>query len=249
MSRAKYSYKVQDPLVFANCFRRTHFARQVIEGVFRQKVRNINSENLIITDFLKDDGEIGYAAVFKDLQFPGNLKASVAFTLDMSAKAPFTARKVSSSLFADSYGESIFIITFTSRVPSVTFTGSVLKFTMCDIVGNRLCDLRWEYFVCCDHGDKIDSGFLVSLCKMLRGGRCNNDDCQIIEDVATLMMPDMEAHLHHSVTAEMIDTMQAKLTKIRAEVSATNVATSTENLDMGEAVNPDEAGSKIESVV
>lgn len=183
MVNQEYRYPIQNPIVFSECFTKTHFAKTVLEGVFLQPLRNINRSNIDVQEYVRTDGKAGYSAVLKEIQM-GKEKCTVIVQKDLSQTAAYTGR-LAEDLCCDSANNNpVYIVTFCYFLPSVYSVGSVLKFTMCDLVGNRLYDKRWLYYVCSKYGEHISSRFLVSLCKLLRGEDCDTVEAKQINDIA-----------------------------------------------------------------
>ena len=191
MPRIPYRYRIQSPEVFANCFRRPHFTRKVLEGVFRRNVTSVETQSLEIKPYKTASGEMTHLVRIPDIKFSDNTTATVVIYLDMNADAVFTARNVDAEIPTIEDNSMLYIIPFCFNLPHLRSKGSVMKFTMCDIIGNRLCDRRWEYFVSCKYGDKIGDAFTSSLCKMLRGETCTTDEAYIIEDTCSSIITEL----------------------------------------------------------
>lgn len=195
MQPVDYRYKIQNPLVFANCFSRPYFARKTLEGVFRRDILNIDTKNMEIVPITTVTGRETHVVFFHNVQFGGGIYSDVALCLDMSKEANFTARAIDRMLVSDKLDSLAYVVVFCDSLQTIKNKGAVMKFAMQDVVGNRLCDQRWEYFVCCRHGDGITSTFLNTLCRMLQGLSCNTDEFYIIEDTCTSIIAERNLDL------------------------------------------------------
>lgn len=186
MAQVENANPIQDPQVFARCFRRAHFATKVLEDIFRQSVSNITATSTGLFEYERIDGDMGYTIHIGDVKFNGlaGSSATVLVQKDFSNVCHLTARQVDCNFHPDTTNEPVYIITFVDSLPVLPHTGPVLKFTMQDIVAHKLCDMRWEYFICCSHADEITQPFLRDLCKLLRGEECKTDDALVIKDTA-----------------------------------------------------------------
>lgn len=216
----KSEYLIQDPLIFASCFRRSHFSRHVLEGIFRQRVNGRTLDDVTVVDFMKNDGTVGYAALIKDFAFinsKGITRSTAAIALDMSEAAHFTAAKISASLFADGIDQPTYTVVFTHKLHGVVGQASAPKFALSDVNGNRLFDKHWEYFVCCRYADKLESKYLSTLCRLLRGSVCTMDNAQIICDLATVVATDADKNVIRTVTPELLEYTKARIERIEKE--------------------------------
>lgn len=195
MAQVEYSTPIQDPQVFARCFRRAHFATRVLEDLFRQSVTNVTASSTGLFEYERVDGDTGYTTHISDVQFGGlaGNAATILIQKDFTEVSHLTARQVDCNFHPDTTNEPVYIITFVDKLPTLPHAGPVLKFTMQDIVAHKLCDLRWEYFVCCSRADEIQQSFLRTLCHLIRGDEVTNDDAMIIRDTAWGVAAEMTA--------------------------------------------------------
>lgn len=191
MPHSKHCYRIQNSAVFANCFRRPHFARKVLEGVFRHNISSLDTQNLEFQTVTSGSGEEITAVKISGIKFADGTTIAVVVYVDMGDNAEFTARMLDLINSSANDGTILYIMSFCHSLEHLHSRGSVMKFTMCDIVGNRLCDRRWEYFVRCKYADKLEDPFVKSLCKMLRGDKCTTDEASIIEDTCTSIISEL----------------------------------------------------------
>lgn len=203
-------YPIQDPRVFAYCFKRPHFTRRVLEDVFRQKVTGLSASGVGIFEYERVDGTMGYSAHISGIKLGTDEEfVTVIVQRDFSPVAHFTARQVDCNFHPDCTTETVYIITFVDELPTTPNIGPLLKFTMRDLMSHTLADKRWEYFICCKFAEKFSQSFLRAVCKLTRGEEYKTDDALLIIDTSWGAAADI--HSEDELRDKQFEEQSAKL--------------------------------------
>ena len=205
------SNPLQDPEVFARCFKRPYFAKPCLQAVLRGAIWDFDPDNVGLFEFEHIDGTIGHVVHIEGLRLGKGQRGpcTVLVQLEPSNISHMTARQVDANFHPETTDEFLYIVTFTPRlIPAINSPCPVFKFCMQDRAGNQLCDKRWLIFVTYELADNLDSVFLHTLCLLLQNKECESELATSIMDAATSVA--VEVQREHLRMREQLEAEEAK---------------------------------------